>query len=202
MRIHVGCGAVYLKDWVNCDLARPGMHLAETRPDLVEALATTEDAYYARQAPFDKGRLAERPVNREGVCDIYGSALSLPVADGSVSEILARQVFEHLSPGEAERALGEFARVLAPCGILRLDVPDHEATVWLLMESHDPFYFRHLYGTRTGPYACHLAGYSREGLWRMCRERGFSYVAEEPNIHAYPAFCLKFAKACVSENRP
>ena len=193
MRIHVGCGSVYLDGYVNIDLPGPHVQSWQTAPTaLMEALRTTEDRYYARHEDMTLEKLRAASQKVTGVVDKYGSALELPFPDTSATEILARQVFEHLSLTEAKCAMKEFKRVLAPGGVLRLDVPDVEETARLLSETKDPFYIRHLFGSRKDDYGYHLMGYTREGLTQLAWEHGFRLEAEEPNIHYYPAFCLRF----------
>lgn len=195
MRLHVGCGSVYLDGYTNIDLPGPHVQLRETAPPaLVEALRTTEDRYYARHEDMTIAKLREAAQRVPGVVDRYGNACELPFFANDASEILARQVFEHLSLTEAKQAMAEFRRVLAPRGLLRLDVPDTEETARLLSETKDPFFIRHLFGSRKDDYGYHLMGYTREGLTQLAWEHGFKFLCEEENIHYYPAFCLSFTK--------
>src|SRR3990167_866321 len=127
MKLHIGCGSVYLQGYVNIDLPGPHVQLRETAPTaLLEALRTTEDRYYARHEDMTLTRLLEAAQKVTGVCDRYGSALALPFDTGSATKVLARQVFEHLTLSEARGALKEFRRVLRHHGELVLDVPDAE----------------------------------------------------------------------------
>jgi predicted SAM-dependent methyltransferase len=126
------------------------------------------------------------------VCDLFGTWETLMVETGAVDELLSRQTFEHLSVAEARRALVEARRVLREDGILRLDVPDHEEALEKLAETGDRFYIRHLLGPRRNDYGYHVQGYNRDGLRSLVEAYGFMFVAEEENIHFYPAFCLRF----------
>lgn len=193
MRVHLGSGSVYLREWVNVDLPLPHVYLAKERHDLVEAFITEENLYYARHANKTKDRLREGPVIRETVCDVYGSFSFMPVRPESVSEILSRQVFEHLSMDEGRKALKEAHRALKPGGILRLDIPDPEETLRLYGETRDEFYIRHLFGPRLSEFGFHTH-YTRAMLQQLAEEASLRFVKEEENIHFYPAFCLQFAK--------
>ena len=202
-RGHVGCGTVYLDPadgWTNIDLPFAGLFLAADRPDLVERYVTTEDrGYYARHQDKTAATLAAGPVTKDAVCDVFGGFDRLPFGIGEATEILARHSFEHLSLSEARRALDEIDRVLAPGGILRLDVPDHDESLRAYADARDDdqraFYKRHLLGARRNDYGFHMMSYSRERLRALVEDYGFVFEAEElPNIHFYPAFTLRWRK--------
>jgi len=194
LKLHIGSGSVYLNGWTNIDVPGPKNFLAADRPDLVDRWATDEDNYYKRHKDKTIDKLRSGPLDQEYVCDQFGSWAHLPIAAWTVEEVLARHSFEHLSINEARAALDQLDEVLVSGGILRLDVPDHEETVKLLQETKDPFFARHLLGPRRDPYGYHMMSYTRESLKELAGEHGFTFVCEEPNIHFYPAFCLRFKK--------
>lgn len=194
MKLHVGSGAVYLSDWLNVDVPGPKTFLARERPDLVKRWQTTEDDYYGRHADKSIETLRAGPLDQEYVCDAFGDFLSIPVATYECNELLARHTFEHLSIREARQALNECLRVMRRGGILRLDVPDHEGTLQRFKETGDEFYIRHLLGPRRNEYGYHMMSYSRDRLRALIEAAGFKFVGEEPNIHFFPAFCLRFEK--------
>lgn len=194
MKMHVGCGSVYLLGWRNVDLPCANVYLAADRQDLVERYGTIDAQYYARHQDKTVEKLRQGPVEKEYVADAYGSFFFLPARDGEVTELLARHSFEHMSISEARKALQEISRVLAPGAILRLDVPDHEETMRLYKQTGDEFYIRHLLGPRRGDYGFHCLSYNRERLRALVENYGFQYQDEEMNIHIYPAFCLRWVK--------
>lgn len=208
IKIHMGCGSVYLvgtkksEVWVNVDVPSDNAYTARERPDLVKMYATTEDDYYGKIGAKPTGELKKmaqsKQETKETVYDEPGSFFNYPYAYGTVSEILSRQVFEHMSLTEARMALQETYEVMRLGGVLRLDVPDTEETLKLLMEKQDPFYARHLMGPRRNDYGYHIMSYTREGFKALVEEYGFDYEAEEDNIHFYPAFCLRFRKPAPS----
>lgn len=194
MKIHIGCGSVYLNGWANVDVRGPRTFLAADRKDLVDRWSTEESNYYGRHSDVTKESLAAGPIDQEYVCDYYGDFENLPGNYWSSDEVLARHSFEHLSATEAHRALDSIDSMLQPGGILRLDVPDHDETLRLFRETGDPFYVRHLLGPRRNDFGFHMMSYSRDRLRALVENHGFIYQAEEPNIHIYPAFCLRFVK--------
>lgn len=194
MNVHVGSGSVYLDGWTNIDIPGPRTFLAAERPDLVGKWKTTEDDYYGRHRDVTIDSLRDGPRDSDYVCDRYGSFEFLPVRKGEVAQCLTRQAFEHLSSNEASHALLAIHAAMRPYGILRIDVPDHVETLRLLMETHDPFYVRHLLGPKRGEHGVHMQSYSVEGLRALVEAHGFGFMEREPDIHLYPSICLRFLK--------
>lgn len=194
MRLHVGCGAVLLRDWVNVDLPLPHVFLANERHDLVAKFITTEKDYYGRHEDKSVDSLRAGPVTQETCCDVYGSFAMLPARTGAVSQILSVQCFEHLDRRQAAEAIEECARVLKPGGILTLDIPDPDATVSRYKETGDEFWLRHLFGPRRNVYGFHTH-YTRDMLRDLVEEHGLKCLGDEEHGHFYPAIRLKFENA-------
>lgn len=194
VKLHVGCGSVYLREWVNVDIPEPNVFLARERGDLVERYITTEGDYYGRHRDKTQDSHRKGPLVQEYVCDAYGRFTFIPARSGSAEEILSRQVFEHLDRREARDGLRECHRVLQLDGILRLDVPDPDETLRKYGETRDEVYCRYLFGPRRDEYGSHFH-YTRQMLTDIVTAAGFRFIHEEPNIHFYPAFCLRFARA-------
>lgn len=193
MKLHVGCGPVLLRDWVNVDLPLPHVYLSASRRDLVERFITTEDDYYGRHRDKTKDSLRRGPTIQDTCCDVYGSFTFLPVRDATVSEILSRQVFEHLDRRDAAEAIFECGRALKPGGLLRIDIPDADETLRLYRESGDEFWARHLFGPRLNEYGFHTH-YTRAMLKAMVEAGPFKFLAEESHPHFYPAIAMRFER--------
>jgi predicted SAM-dependent methyltransferase len=155
--------------------------LAVDRPDLVEEYITDESDYYGRKAEFTVNELRKGARLLDYVCDRFGSFFFLPAADNTVDEILARSVFEHMSLTESSTALRECLRVMKSGGIIRLDVPDHDATMNAFIETKDTFFIRHLLGPRKTKWGYHLASYTRQALMDHVQDNGFDYDGDEKN---------------------
>lgn len=194
MRLHIGSGAVYLDGWLNVDVPGPKTFLARERPDLVAKLRTTDENYYARHADKTIDTLSDGPLDQDYVCDRFGDLLHIPLARYEAEEVLARHCFEHLSLTEARIALCCLRDVMRRNGILRLDVPDTEETLRLLIDTGNKFYVRCLLGPRRNEYGYHMMSYTRDRLRHLVESHGFQFLEEEPNIHFFPAFCLRFKK--------
>ena len=98
MKINLGCGSTPLKDYTNVDM--------DTLEDLRERYPnrTFEDGIIIKQ------------------WDIF----NLPVEDGTVDEIRADCLFEHLNFIDEKRAFYEVKRVLKTGGIFEISVPDFD----------------------------------------------------------------------------
>ena len=55
---------------------------------------------------------------------VEGSATVLPLSDGSVDAVVSFETIEHLSAADQPRMIAEFARVLAPGGVIVLSSPN------------------------------------------------------------------------------
>lgn len=212
-RAHIGNGQIYLdrsEGWTNVDTADSGAALAKDKPAFVDKWRTSEHRYYEK---VDQARgnidVAEdrirhpkfNPVLTDRVTDLYGSWERLPFRDGELDEILSRQVFEHLSRRESQQAMEEARRCLKLGGILRLDVPDHTEALNQFADlravgkhKEADFMLSHLVGSAKHHWAFHMGSWTHGDLDAFVRPYGFRFLEEEPNIHSYPAFCLRWEK--------
>ncbi len=127
MRINVGCGKTPTKGWDNYDNAS-SLRLEKTPfiPDLLMRLRLigSSRAQFIRFARENKIR--------------YGDVTKgLPIKDNSVSVLYSCHMLEHLDRSEVAIFLREAIRVLCPCGVIRIAVPDIKKLVNQYMESGD-----------------------------------------------------------------
>jgi methyltransferase family protein len=199
LRLHVGCGTVYLDGYVNLDLPVEGYSfLATERPDLLARNRTTVDRYYKKEE--SRETLEHGPRDPQAcVVDRYAPMDALPYAPGTVDEIRSVQSLEHLDMREGPRVLRHWYETLKPGGVLHVDVPDFEETArQLLAQPDEPskdWYYRLVYGSQKNPYAFHKNGFSPARLERMLHEAGFREVRHLPNtIHFYPVVIAEAIK--------
>jgi len=191
LKLHVGCGTVYLDGYVNLDVEVPGYSfLAAERPDLMERNRTSVDRYYKKE---ESRETLEHGVREAQFCvvDRYADLRALPYERDSVDEIRSVQSLEHLDMKEGPRVLRHWRDLLRPGGVLHVDVPDLEETArQLLAQPDEPskeWYYRLVYGSQKNAFAFHKNGFSPARLEWMLREAGFREVRHVPNtIHFYP----------------
>jgi len=199
LRLHVGCGTVYLDGYVNLDLPVQGYSfLAAERPDLLARNRTTVDHYYKKEESRETLEHGSRE-DQACVVDRYAPMDALPYAPGTADEIRSVQSLEHLDMREGPRVLRHWYEILKPGGVLHVDVPDFEETArQLLAQPDEPtkdWYYRLVYGSQKNPYAFHKNGFSPARLERMLRDAGFREVRHLPNtIHFYPVVIAEAIK--------
>lgn len=191
MKIHIGCGPVYLEDYVNCDMQLPNHFLAKDRPDLVERNKTTKDRYYTKSVT--RKDIEDRKFNKEEVVvDTYASAFRLPFPDNYLDEIYSNQLFEHFTFKQGKELLAHWHRKLKPRGIVRIDIPDLDGTINDYFNAKTiadkKWATRLLFGSQKNEYGLHKAMYSKETIAEALHEVGFRDLDFLPNIHFYPGF--------------
>lgn len=119
--------------------------------------------------------------NRPGV-DVQSSITDLSMfSDGSVTEIYASHVYEHLGyQEELPQAFSEAHRVLVKGGILKISVPDMDVLCQLFLHPNaqqsvnDQFkIMRMIMGGQVEPLDFHKIAFSTNILVALLREHGF-----------------------------
>lgn len=116
IRLNLGCGGSPLADYINVDM---------------DSLATLRERY--PQQHFSDDLQVHN-------YDIF----NLPYADGTVDEVRADSLIEHLPFVDESRFFYEVKRALKPGGLLRLATPDFEAAVkeWLAAKDEWKEFYR------------------------------------------------------------
>lgn len=115
--------------------------------------------------------------------DYVGSCLDLgQFSDGSIEEIYASHVLEHLDyKSEAEQALREWHRALQPGGVLRISVPDLDILARLFthpqLKPQDRFQImRMMFGGQADPYDQHKTGFFFDFLGSLLDKTGYTAI--------------------------
>ncbi len=170
VKLHLGCGPVYLEGWTNIDVYSKGYaYLSTDRKDLLEYNKTNLDNYYRYKRGTRKGDFV--------VVDMYMDLAEIPYKfeNESVDKILIVNTLEHFSQAEAAKLLKEWYRVLKNGGELLIDVPDLIGTLKIL--------------------EFHKWGYTLETISDLSKKTGFKKM-EKINLikHDYPMIMVKIIK--------
>ena len=126
-----------------------------------------------------------------------------PFADGTVAEIYASHVVEHLGyKRDLVKALTEFNRVLEPGGTVRISVPDLTTLCELFLDptldaADRYFVMRMMYGGQMYDADFHYVGLSEEILTTFLFRSGFQRVERVENFGLF-----KDASTLVYHGRP
>lgn len=124
-------------------------------------------------------------VKRDAV-DIVAPAFAIPLPDGCASEVMAIHLLEHLYRWEAPKALGEWARLLQPGGLLVMEMPDLMKWARNLVDGRqgkhpDQMHMWAAYGDprREDPAMTHRWGYTFATVKPLLEEAGFTDIVEQ-----------------------
>jgi hypothetical protein len=140
----------------------------------------------------------------DSAADRKMSAQDLDFPDGSVTDIKALQLIEHLGFFKAKYFLSECWRVLAAGGRLTLETPDIEKTFRIFLEG-DPktkeSALGWVYGSET-PGMNHLYCFPKELLSELLAEAGFSPAVPEEFLFGPGRPALRFAVSKAGGEKP
>ena len=189
MKLHLGCGTVYLRGYVNIDSA-PDFLADDCQRELVEQNTTDFNRYYKQDFGTLPGHV---------VADLrHDLREPLPFPEGSVDEIVMYQVLEHFPAYEVDRLLADISRVLRIGGTLITSVPDIRGTAELLVdaetEEEEAWAIRLIHGTQRNHWSHHFCGYTERTLKALLSKHGFGGFEKMPEINCYPVIHLMAAK--------
>lgn len=128
-------------------------------------------------------------VERRPEVDFVGSCVDLgQFPDGSIAEIYASHVIEHLGfKGELQAALKEFHRVLKPGGKCLLSVPDFETLCRMFIRPDLKLQQRFeimqvVFGGQNTPHDFHRVGLSFALLGTFLKAAGFAEIRRVSNF--------------------
>lgn len=133
-----------------------------------------------------------------GACQIEGyvpveikagtDARRLPYADGSVDEVYASHVLEHVPRRQVVPTLREWARVLKPNGIMRVAVPNLRLLSDRMNDMNEERVEAVIFGGQDDEHDQHYAGHTPESLRRAMNAAGIGYVVP---FKAFAADCSR-----------
>jgi predicted SAM-dependent methyltransferase len=128
-------------------------------------------------------------VAERSAAEIIARADAIPLPDGSVEEIMAIHLIEHVHPWEAPDLLREWFRLLMPGGLLVLELPDLMKFCRNIVEGYtlagkhpDQAGLWGAYGDPRfrDPFMAHKWGYTFKSLRPVVAEAGFTAITEQP----------------------
>ncbi len=129
--------------------------------------------------------------------DLLADAILLPFPDRSADAVRALQLTEHLGHVGTAYALHEWARILVPGGMLRIETPDRDATLRAaLSQEHREASLPWLFGLEEqGLIHCYL--FSADELTALAAKAGFVNLRAElvPGPPAHPTLRLTARRA-------
>ena len=193
IKLHLGCGSVYLKGYINSDLQGVPARL---HPQVKKHNETTTDKYY--KWPFRSNLIND-------CYDIKMDATDLSAyEDDSVDEILAVNVLEHIPKNDMLKAAEDhWYRVLKPGGLLILDTPDIIKTCQEVIKYDKDFkqleerlYWLFCHGRQN--WDIHRWGYTTDYLNHLLEPIGFKFVNRDDGFikhdAGYPYFINFYTK--------
>jgi SAM-dependent methyltransferase len=190
MKLHVGCGSVYLSGYVNIDGKVD--YIAQNCPSsIVDSVETTFEKYY--KYGFAKGPQITVADMEHDICQC-----PMPFKSNSIDEIVMEQVLEHFPSYDVGRVINEIYRILKVGGIFITSVPDLKETAKLLyeakMESEEDWAIRLIHGTQKNNFSHHYCGYTERTIKTLLSNHGFGCFEDLPKINCYPVIRLKSYK--------
>ena len=129
--------------------------------------------------------------------DLVENCLTLPsFKENSISLIYASHFFEHLDFQQGIQAIKRYFDLLIPSGILRLAVPDMEATFAHYFYWKDlNILYSALWGSQRHEFDRHLSGYDEKTLTELFLNTGFSTVEKWKWQDVEHGFCDDYSQA-------
>jgi SAM-dependent methyltransferase len=143
--------------------------------------------------------------------DVVASITDMsPVESASVDAIYSAHNLEHLYPHEVPLALREFRRVLKPCGVALITLPDLQSIAQRIVEADalEPAYLSQLgpitpldmlYGflpalAGGNLYMAHHTAFTGRTLLAHLADAGFAYSVAQRHVSAYSLWAIGFAE--------
>jgi len=192
MKLHLCCGTVYLKDYINVDIQ--GYFKNNSSEVGLLEIPTSIDNYY-------RNPLKSEPLSKRGhfvIDERVDILVPWPWKENTISEIVMIQSLEHFLPHECKFIISECYRVLQLGGRLLLDVPDIPASVkkWQALDINIEFLNRLIYCNHKDKYSIHKICFTEGSLTDLLLYNGnkWGITFKEIVEHEYPTIGLEAIK--------
>ena len=183
--LHLCCGDVYLKGYVNIDIKGKLASEVKDNPN-----STDLEHYYKYTFRESKPR--------EFIIDKQMNILEKwDFKDKSVHEIVMISAIEHFTKAEAEFIMSEIKRVLMPKGQLIIDFPDIKRDVERYHDTDPEFLMELIYCNHKNKFSVHNWGYTKTTFKKLLGDGWKEVVWTNIVSHSYPmmgALCIREGK--------
>jgi predicted SAM-dependent methyltransferase len=207
MKLHLGCGTVYLDGFINVDIEADGHCLALNPNKDIEENRTTLGEYYKDKVEKDDF-LEKRYKERKVIADVFCDVRHLPYEKDSIEMIVAVQLVEHFTMPEVRKMLRHWYHLLEEGGRLYIDVPDLEGNIDLwnkttgvtsqpysLIRKERDWVIRLLSGSHRSEYHVHKSHFTEETLTEILEDVGFVDIRRSSLVpHTYPVIGIEAYK--------
>ena len=181
-KVHLCCGDVYLKDYINVDTYGDLVHLV---PENINE--TTLDKYYTKELYDYRRPIVDRLMQLPEQWDYEAN---------TVDEFLMICGLEHFPHKDALTLIERINDSLKPGGVFRFDFPNIIETVNRYKFTDPELMMRLIYGSGKNYYAYHKWGYTKSSIeGALNNSRPWSEIIFEETIaHEYPMIGVKAVK--------
>jgi predicted SAM-dependent methyltransferase len=122
--------------------------------------------------------LTEHTLQEVSVADEFHDLTDMRYPAETVDEVRLHHVFEHFPRPRAAALVASWRSWLVKGGVLRIEVPDFDATAALVLDDSAPVRdrrvaIRHIFGSNEAPWATHYDGWSESRLRELMDAFGF-----------------------------
>lgn len=122
--------------------------------------------------------LSEHTLQQVSVADEFHDLTDMRYPAETVDEVRLHHVFEHFPRPQGAALVASWHSWLRRGGILRIEVPDFDATAALVLDPDAPVRdrrvaIRHIFGSNEAPWATHYDGWSESRLGELLDAFGF-----------------------------
>lgn len=191
-KLHLGCGKVYLKGFINIDY--PSLKGAVKLASLASFIQDDFRNKYGVDVENYYSKSNINGTSRQIVCDGFDNAVNLDKRYSTIdiNEIVVFHLLEHFPEDVAEKAITYWINLLKKGGILRLMVPEIELICMRLAKAltktvnpkyHNPEHlYRLIYGSHNNGYNLdgHKSAWDVVILKRIFEKNNMTFKIEKP----------------------
>ena len=139
--------------------------------------------------------------------DVHMDVTALEYDDNSVDEIYSSHLLEHFGFMEVPAVLREWARVLKPSGLLKMNLPNLEWCLKNWLEQPEDkrwgYPLKTIFGNQSNPGEYHKTGFSKDSLNKLLSAAGFVDISIDDHwSHNQQCFMVECKKKDYRASKP